>query len=201
MSWGKRDEENPDLSTEPEKIKETSEEGGLNIEDDEKGAGAMAEKLKRIKAESEKCREEKQEYLTGWQRCKADSINYRRESAESARREADRMREEVMNDLIPALDGFDMAMSGDVWAKMDQNWRTGMENVRDLLIDALARHGVLRYGKAGDAFDHALHESQGEMESDGEPGKIARVLRHGYKTADRVLRPAHVAIAAARVEK
>ena len=86
-----------------------------------------------------------------------------------------------------------MAAGSDEWTHVDENWRDGMENVRNLLLEALRRHGIARYGKIGDRYDSALHEVLAELDdAPGESGSIVRVLRHGYKTADRVLRPAHV---------
>lgn len=172
--------------------------GDVSFEPEEELAdiGALQQKLKKLKLELANCKAERAQFLDGWQRCKADSINARRESFEQARREKERAKETIIEDIIPALDSFDMARQGEAWQKVDVSWRGGIERVQDLLIDALKRNGIERFGKAGDKYDDELHESLGEEEDAGaDAGAVVRVVRHGYKTADRVLRPAHVTIA------
>ena len=152
-------------------------------------------KLKKLKDELEKAKKERQEYLDGWQRCKADSINMRREAEGRATRTAELLREALIHDIIPALDSFDMAAESEAWASVASGWRSGMEHVRNQLIDALKRHGIERFGKVGDALDHSLHEVVEERDDvAGEAGTALRILRYGYKTKDRVLRPAQVIV-------
>ncbi len=154
---------------------------------------AAKAKIKKLKDDLAKVKKEKQEYLDGWQRCKADSINTRKDAESRASRTAELLREALVHDIIPALDSFDMATQSDAWATVGDGWRSGMEMVRDQLVDALKRHGIERYGKIGDSVDHALHEVVQEVDdAPGKSGEIVRILRSGYKTSDRILRPAQV---------
>ncbi len=58
---------------------------------------------------------------------------------------------------------------------------------------ALRRNGVERYAKAGEKYDPHLHDAIQESDDvSGEPGSIVRVLRYGYRTSERVIRPAQV---------
>ena len=111
---------------------------------------AAKTKLKKLKDELEKVKKERQEYLDGWQRCKADAINARKDTESKAARTAELLREALVHDIIPALDSFDMAAEGEAWGAIDEGWRSGMERVRDQLIEALKRHGIERYGKVGE---------------------------------------------------
>ena len=157
--------------------------------------GAAQAKLRKLKDELEKIKKERQEYLDGWQRCKADSVNARRDAALGAERVANRNRDALIEDIIPALDSFDMATSSEQWASLDDGWRSGMENVQNQLIDALARHGAKRFGKVGDLFNLTLHEAmQEEREGAHKDGEITRVLRSGYTLGERTLRPAQVIV-------
>lgn len=175
------DEEPQDIDFEPE---------------DEFGtAGAAKAKLEKLKDELEKVKAERQEYLDGWQRAKADAINLKRETEHQAKRTAEALREALVHDLIPALDSFDMAATSEQWETLDSGWRSGMEMVRDQLIAALRSHGIERYGKVGEKFDHALHDAVEERaDMAGESGTIVRILRSGYKSGDRVLRAAQVIV-------
>lgn len=196
MSWGKKDKKDADQLLDPGKINVTPEEGIFELEAEEKGAAHLAGKLKKLRAELEKCKEENREYLTGWQRCKADSINARKEAVSMAERAGNRARDTLIKDIIPALDSFDMAIRGEAWAKMNPNWRSGMENVRSQLLVALFNQGVQFFGEEGEDFDPAAHEAVQEIAGEGKPGTIAQVLRKGYKLSERVIRPAQVAIIA-----
>ena len=178
-------------------MKKVPHEEEINFEPDEElgDLGAAKAKLRKLKDEFERIRKERQEYLDGWQRCKADSVNARRDAALEAQRIANRNRDALIEDIIPALDSFDMATSSEQWASLDDGWRSGMENVQNQLIDALVRHGAKRFGKVGDMFNPTLHEAvQEEHEGAHADGEIVRVLRSGYLLGERTLRPAQVIV-------
>ncbi len=177
----KKDAENNDVDFEPEE-----ELGDL---------GAAQAKLKKLKEELAKAKQERQEYLDGWQRCKADSVNARKEALQSAERQGARAKEGLIEDIIPALDGFDLAMGTPAWESVDAGWRSGIEQIRNQFLDVLAQQGVERFGKVGDTFDHALHEAVEERDDlAGESGTVQRILRYGYRMNGRVLRPAQVIV-------
>jgi len=157
--------------------------------------GAAQAKLKKLRDELEKVKKERQEYLDGWQRCKADAINAKKDAETRAARSAELLREALVHDIIPALDGFDMAAGSEVWAEVSDGWKSGMEHVRDQLIEALRQHGIERYGKVGEMFDAKIHEAvQGVDDVPGEPNSVVRILRYGYRTKAQVLRPAQVVL-------
>lgn len=173
------------------------EEDGVQYEpDDELGdVAALKAKTKKLKTELDETNKKTKEYLDGWQRCKADAVNARKEMEARAARNAELLREELVRDIIPALDSFDMAAGSDAWTNIDNSWKSGMEQVRDQLVAALRGHGIERYGQLGDVYDSALHDVMEEREdATGEIGSIIKILRFGYKTGDKVLRPAHVII-------
>lgn len=162
--------------------------------DEELGDIAAANtKLQKLREELRKAKEERQEYLDGWQRCKADSVNLKKDAETRATRLSELLREELVHDIIPALDSFDMAAVSEAWASVGDGWRSGMEHVRNQLIEALRRHGIERVGRIGERVDHALHEvAEEQNDVAGESGTIVRILRFGYRTKEKVLRPAQV---------
>ena len=177
----KKEDENEDVNFEPEE-----ELGDL---------GAAQAKLKKLKDELAKIKQDRQEYLDGWQRCKADSVNARKDALASADSAAARIKENLIEDIIPVLDGFDMAAGSSAWASVDEQWRSGIDRIRNQLLDILGRHGVERFGKVGEIFDHAVHEAVEERtDVAGEAGTIAKILRSGYKMNERILRPAQVIV-------
>ncbi len=166
------------------------------VPDEELGdVASAAAKLKKLKDELAQVKAERQEYLDGWQRCKADSVNARKETLANAERLGARAKESLIEDIIPALDGFDMAASSPAWAQVDAGWRSGIEQIRAQLLDALSRHGVERFGNVGESVDHSMHEAVEESEDvPGESGTVARILRYGYKMGGKILRPAQVIV-------
>lgn len=164
--------------------------------EDEMGTvGAVKAKMQKLRDELEKTKTERQEYLDGWQRSKADSINARKDLLATAERQGARAKESLIEDIIPALDGFDMAAGSSAWESVDAGWRSGIDQIRNQLLDVLSRHGVERYGKIGEKFDHALHEAVEERDDiAGDEGSVLRILRYGYKMGTRILRPAQVIV-------
>lgn len=159
--------------------------------------GAAQAKLKKLKSELAKVKAERQEYLDGWQRCKADAVNAKREAALSSQRMAEMLREALVHDIIPVLDSFDMAASSEQWEVVDASWRGGMEHVRNQLITAIESHGVQRFGKIGELFDPLLYDAVQEVaDVAGEQHSVVKILRYGYRVDDRILRPAQVLIKA-----
>lgn len=157
--------------------------------------GSAKVKMQKLRDELEEVKKERAEYLDGWQRCKADAINAKKDAASESIRMQSRVRESLTEDLLPVLDSFDMAMGTESWLAVDENWRSGMERVRNQLLDTLSRHGIERFGKVGDMYDPHVHEAVQELDDvAGESGSIARILRYGYKSKDRIVRPAQVII-------
>ncbi len=184
----------PDDHTDTE-APHTSLEEEVNFEpEDELGDIAAAQaKLKKLKQELASVKKERQEYLDGWQRAQADLMNAKREAQTAIARARHAGIESFVADLIPALDSFDMAMQGSTWHSVDAAWRVGVESIRAQLLAVLVGHGIETYGVAGDAFDPTLHEPVSEEEG-GTPHTVAKVLRPGYRTKERVIRPAQVSI-------
>lgn len=174
-----------------------NEEQEVNFEPEEElgDVAAAQAKVKKLREELKEAQKKRDEYLDGWQRCKADSINSRRDTEARAARAAEVLREALVHDIIPALDSFDMAATSEAWATVSDGFRSGIEQVQSQLLNALKSHGIERFGKVGQKFDHALHEAIEERDDvAGESGTVARILRYGYKAGDRVLRPAHVIV-------
>jgi len=164
-------------------------------EDELGSVGAIQAKMQKLRDELDVVKKQRQEYLDGWQRCKADGINARKDIEARASRSAEALREALVHDIIPALDSFDMAALSDAWSEVSDGFRSGMEHVQSQLLEALKRHGIERYGKIGELFDHARHEAIEERDDvAGESGTIARILRAGYSAGERILRPAQVIV-------
>ena len=152
---------------------------------------------KKLREEVKKLRTERDEYLVGWQRAKADYVNLQRDSLQKIAGAKNIGKEDLLESLMPALDSFDMAISNkESWEKVDPNWRVGIEYIYNNITTALENSGITKIGNVGEAFDPSLHEGIETLPTDDEnlDHTIAMVIQSGYKIGDRVIRPARVKV-------
>ncbi len=153
------------------------------------------EKLNKEESELEKLQKEKEEYLNGWKRAKADLINYQKDEAKRFEEIVNYSREMVIGDLVAVLDSFELAL------RAEPN-NDGLQRIKIQLEDSLKKYGLEKIKVSpGDALDTNLHESIGEIEvKDAESGKtysidsgqVAAEVSSGYKLKNKVIRPARV---------
>lgn len=152
---------------------------------------------KKLREELKTVRKEKEEYLTGWQRAKADYINLQKELDATRVNISIHAREKMARNLIPALDSFDMAFTNkEAWEKVDKNWRMGVEYIYSQFMAGLADSGVEKIDKIGVPFDPNLHHSISAIpaEKEEQDHTIESIIQVGYKIGERVIRPARVNI-------
>ena len=103
--------------------------------------------------------------------------------------------EKVLGDLLPSLDNLDLALQYGSQHEACKDMLQGISMTRKLLLDALAKNGLVALGEAGDEFNPEVHEAVGfEPNPDLAPGSVTRVMQRGYKLNDRLLRAAKVMI-------
>jgi molecular chaperone GrpE len=157
-------------------------------------SGAHA-KIKKLRDELKETQKKAAEHLDGWQRCKAESINARKDALRDAERAAEREKDSFVQDLLPVLDSFDMAASTDAFTAMSEDWQQGIRHIHNQLVGVLESHGVVRFGNTGDAFDPRIHEAlQETADMPGEPHTIVRIIRYGYRAGERIIRPVQAII-------
>jgi molecular chaperone GrpE len=133
-----------------------------------------------------------------WRRTAADLDNLRKRCAREIRRERMAERELVAAAFLPVLDSMDRALAH---AGSDpRSIIEGVRAVREQALAVLAGLGYSREDETGVPFDPARHEVVGVIEADGDktkPGSVAEVVRPGYGSGERQLRPAAVTVAQA----
>ena len=187
---------NKDDSKIPENIEEKDdvvfEDDAENVEYAQKDPAQALAKLRKKLKETEA---EKQEYLDGWQRAKADFINSRKRDADLQADIVKFANENLITDIIPVLDSFDMAMQNkEAWEKAPKDWRMGVEYIYSQLLGILGQNGLKQSDPRGQMFDPKLHEAVDTIETadSGEDGKILEVLQKGYSLNDKQIRSAKV---------
>ena len=148
-------------------------------EEAEESIGAV----KKLREKLKKAVEEKQEYLEGWQRSRADFANYKREEAGIYSSREESAKADFIEHLLPTLDAFEMALKHATSPEL--------EIVHKQLTVSLKKMGVEQFGTMGEAFDHHRHEALAQKE-DGE--KVVEVMRSGYSVGNKIIRPAQVII-------
>lgn len=159
------------------------EDEGATSATDEENQGSGPGALKKLREKLKKAVEEKQEYLEGWQRARADFANYKREEANIHGDREERIKAGFIEGLLPALDTLELSLKhhDDPTLKM----------IEKQFLDSLKRLGIERFGKIGEEFDPVLHEA---LAKQSEEHVVISVERSGYKVNDTIIRPAQVII-------
>lgn len=165
------------------------EEDGMSEEELEAVESRTDSKLQKIKKELETVKKEKQEYLDGWQRAKADYVNALKRFEEEKKGIADYGVAKAVRALLPAYDALERAKaSGDL--------PEGFAGIAKQLESAFASFGITTIGKAGEPFDPIKHEALGTdpTADEGQDDTVSAVLEQGYSIGNAVLRPARVRV-------
>lgn len=182
-----------------EKSEEFSDDFELVDEENESAPEikAAGDVLKKLREKLKECQKEKQEYLDGWQRAKADLINERRDAEKRQGEFVKFANEGLVMQILPVVDSFEMAMKEKVWEMADKNWREGMLNIYDQLTAILKDNAVEQFDPKGEVFNPARHDSIETVETgnENEDNVIAEVLQKGFTLHGRVIRPARVKVA------
>lgn len=144
-----------------------------------------------LQQELERLKQEKDEYLNGWKRAKADFINYQKDEAKRREELVKFGNEYLIRDLLPIADSFEMYLA----MTSDSKEKKGVEMIYAQLIGELTKQGLEPIKALGEPFDPALHEALGEMEVDQPSGTVAAELERGWKLNGKVIRPTRVKIA------
>ncbi|MCI5051121.1 MAG: nucleotide exchange factor GrpE [Candidatus Pacebacteria bacterium] len=169
----------------------------IEIEETEYEGISQKDKLKKLRDELKEVKKQSQEYLTGWQKERADFANYKSEEEKKRKEKLDSMKLNLVSDFFPVLDSFDMAFSNkEAWEKVDSAWRTGVEYIHSQFMNTLELYNVSIIEKVGNDFDPKIHDPIEHIEVDNEEddNKILHVIQKGYMSGDTVLRPAKVKV-------
>lgn len=131
------------------------------------------------------------ERLGDLQRVTAEYANYRKRTEAGREVERERTTGEVAKVLLPVLDDLDRAEKHG-----DLEGDAPFTQIAAKLRGAAEKLGLKPFGVVGETFDPNVHEALTHEASDevSEPTVVA-VYQPGYRYADRVLRPARVAVA------
>lgn len=165
-----------------------------------------------------KCQKERDEYLDGWKRAKADLINYKKDEAKRFESVVKFSNETIIKELISVLDSFDLAIIASEQSRINADEKQidadnirinqrenphksaslerGLYLIRQQLEDVLKQNGLEKIIVfVGEQFNPASHEAIASVESDKPPGTIIEEVERGYTLHGKLIRPARVKVA------
>jgi len=169
----------------------------VEFEFNEDGEEDLKKTLKKLRADLKQVKKEKEEYLNGWQKERADFANYKKEEDNRKAMFSESVRERILSRFLTILDTFNMAMANrEAWEKVDKNWRVGVEHIYSEMNKIFEEYNVRSIGEVGEAFDPNIHSSVDSVcgPDQTKDHTVAEVIQKGYKLGSRVLRPAQVKV-------
>lgn len=166
-----------------------AEEVGMSEEELEATESREGAKVAKIKKELEACKAERQEYMDGWQRAKADYVNVLKRGEEEKKLAQEKGTVKATKAFIGVLDSLTRAeAAGEV--------PDAFQAIAKQLHDAATSLGLVPFGAAGESFDPNKHEALGQdaVEDILLDDTITAVLEQGWKTGDTIVRPAKVRV-------
>ena len=145
-----------------------------------------------LKEKLRECQKEKEEYLAGWQRSRADFINFKREEGERFKKFFEVEKTEMILKILTILDNFEKATHQQ--EKVNQVVK-GFLQIKKQLEDLLKKEGVEEIKAEGEKFDPNFHEALEKIQVENEElGKVIKEIQKGYTLNGKVIRPAKVKI-------
>ncbi len=153
--------------------------------------------LEELKKKLEQAEQTKDQYLDGWQRSRADFINYIKDEGRRIEEFLKYANESMAIKILPLLDSFEGASGSLPQDLIGNQYIQGFLRIKEQLRELLEAEGIEEISTSpGDKFDPNIHEAVGIIEeSIYNQDCIAEIKQKGYKLKDKLIRPAKVIIA------
>lgn len=134
--------------------------------------------------------------LDGWQRSRAEFTNYKRRVTQELADSRERGAMDLLAKFLPIYDDFERALSSIPQDFQGHSWTNGTSLILRNMRKILDEYNVSVIDPVGQEFDPNLHEAIGmDDSSEYESGIVTVTLQKGFRSGDRVLRPALVRVA------
>lgn len=153
-------------------------------------------KIAQMREELNSCRKEKQEYMDGWQRSKADYVNLLKRIESDIKASEARGRVGAVETLLPAFDALERA-KGHLPAQAGGEFPEGFAAIAKQMEAAFAELGLEELGRVGEKFNPSIHEALGQDPADSleTDDVVTVVLEKGWRIGNAIIRPAKVRVA------
>ena len=131
----------------------------------------------------------------------ADLENLKRRQIKERDEAVQRTRSQIMGDLLPSLDAFQMGMQEAEKDESTKNIFVGISMAFKQMENVLGEYGLEIINPDGYEFDPKFHEALSYQQSDDvKEGFVLKTVRIGYRIKDKLLRPASVIISKGKKE-
>jgi len=128
-------------------------------------------------------------------RLRADFENFRKRTVKERADIARRSNENLLADLIPVLDHFEMGLDMARQNEIPAAVLDGFKLVYEQLLQAIQKAGVVRIEAEGEVFNPHQHECISHLPSEDVPeGVVSTQTRCGYRIDNYILRAAQVVV-------
>jgi molecular chaperone GrpE len=129
-------------------------------------------------------------------RLAADYDNFRKRTQKERLELRDRYHLDVLEDLLPVLDNFDLALKSVPETVEAKKFAEGIVLVDKQLHEILSQYGLKEIEAIGKPFDPHYHEAVMTVENYDYPDQtVLEEIRKGYIKEDKVIRPSLVKVA------
>lgn len=166
-----------------------AEEVGMSEEELEATESKEGAKVAKVRKELEACKAERQEYMDGWQRAKADYVNVLKRGEEEKKAAQEKGTVRAAKAFIGVLDSLTRAeASGEV--------PEAFQAISKQIHAATSSLGLVPFGEVGDAFNPEQYEALGQdvVTDILLDDTVTVVLEQGWKAGDIVVRAAKVRV-------
>lgn len=138
-----------------------------------------------------------QEHRDAFLRAKAETENMRKRAQTDVANAHKYAVEKFATELVAVKDSLEAALATE--NATAENFKSGVELTLKQLNAAFDKCDVAEENPVNQKFDPHRHQAISMVESDAEPNTVVAVLQKGYKLNERVIRPALVTVAKAKL--
>jgi molecular chaperone GrpE len=143
---------------------------------------------------------EKKDNWDRYLRSAADVENMRKRQKREIEDAKHEVKGKVLKEMLPVVDNLERAIEHAGGGGEKNPIVEGVQLVLRQFTTAFERLDVTAIDAMGQPFDPNLHEAISQQESDQPAGTVVQVLQRGYRSGDRLLRPALVVVAKAKAQ-
>ena len=155
-----------------------------------------ADPIKELEAKVAGLEKDKKDNWDRYLRAAADLENLRKRQKREIEDAKFDAKNKILKEMLPVVDNLERAIEH-AGAAGTNPIVEGVQLVLRQFTTAFERLDVTAIDALNQPFDPNLHEAISQQESEQAPGTVVQVLQRGYKSGDRLLRPALVVVAKA----
>ena len=150
---------------------------------------------KKEPSETEKLQKQLDEKNDQYLRLAAEYDNFRKRSQKEKEAIYSECKSSIISELLAVIDNFERCVEFNENTSYE-DYRKGVDMTYKQFTAALTKLGIESFGEEGESFDPNLHNAVMHEENEDLPeNTISKVLMKGYKTGDKIIRTAVVAVA------